>query len=214
MFTPGAHGERARFLRVVRDEVAVRVGAIVQLADRVVVGDDEAVEAPFAAQHVAQQPAVGVRRHAVDFVVRRHDADRARLVDRRLERCERNVSRSTRIETFTGAQFVPDSGWPCAAKCFSVAMHARLSANVASPWKPRTAATPIRATRYGSSPKVSSTRPQRGIARDVDHGRQRLVRAAGARLRGRHRVERSTRSGSNVAARPIGCGKLVPSTAA
>ena len=28
---------------------------------------------------------------------------------------ERNVSRSTRIDTFTGAQLVPDSGWPCAA---------------------------------------------------------------------------------------------------
>ena len=31
-----------------------------------------------------------------------------------------------------------------------------------SPCRPRTNATPIRATRYGSSPKVSSVRPQRG----------------------------------------------------
>ncbi len=37
-----------------------------------------------------------------------------------------------------------------------------LSRKLASPWKPLTAATPMRATRYESSPKVSSTRPQRG----------------------------------------------------
>ena len=33
----------------------------------------------------------------------------------------------------TGAQLVPDSGWPCAAKCFIVAMTCFLSRNVPSP---------------------------------------------------------------------------------
>ena len=33
----------------------------------------------------------------------------------------RKTSRSTRIDTLTGAQLVPDSGSPCAAKCFTVA---------------------------------------------------------------------------------------------
>ena len=56
----GANGEHAAFALVVRDEVAVRVGPVAELPDRVVVGDGEAVEAPFVAQHVAQEPAVRV----------------------------------------------------------------------------------------------------------------------------------------------------------
>ena len=38
-------------------------------------------------------------------------------------------------------------------------------------------ATPMRETRYGSSPNVSSVRPQRGIATDVEHGRETLMGA-------------------------------------
>ncbi len=59
----------------------------------------------------------------------------------------RNTSRRTRADTLTGAQLVPDSGWPCAAKCLTVATMRVLSAKRVSPWKPLTAATPKRAIR-------------------------------------------------------------------
>ena len=174
----GAHREHACFRLVGGDEMAVRVGAVAQLPDRVVVRDDESLEAPFLAQHVAQQPAVGVRRHAVDLVVRRHDADGAGLrAIASLNGC-RNVSRSTRIETFTGAQFMPDSGWPCAAKCFSVASTCFLSRNVA---------VALEAAHRGDAHARDEVRifaerlldaaPAR-IARHVDHRRERLMRAA------------------------------------
>ncbi len=55
----------------------------------------------------------------------------------------KKVSRSNLSDTLTGAQFVPDSGWPCAAKCFKVAIKCFLSLKVASPWKPLVADTPI-----------------------------------------------------------------------
>jgi len=38
-----------------------------------------------------------------------------------------------RSETFAGAQFIPDSGWPCATKCFSVAITRVLSRKEPSP---------------------------------------------------------------------------------
>ena len=103
---------------------------------------------------------------------------------------DRNVSRSTRSETFAGAQFMPDSGWPWAAKCFSVAMTCFLSLNVASPWKPRTAAMPSRETRYGILAVGFLDAAPARIAGHVHHRRQRLVRAADAGLVGGHREER------------------------
>ena len=103
------------------DGMAADIGAIVQLGDGVVVGDNEALESPLLAEDVAQQPFVGVRGNAIDFVVGGHDAEGAGLLDGLFEG-NRKVSRNTRSEMFAGAQFVPDSGWPCAAKCFRVAM--------------------------------------------------------------------------------------------
>src|SRR3546814_3206482 len=47
-----------------------------------IVADDQPVEAPFAAQHVAEQPAVRVARHPVDLVIARHHrADRGAADD-------------------------------------------------------------------------------------------------------------------------------------
>ncbi len=40
-----------------------------EFLDREVVADDCAFEAHLAAQDVLQQPAIDVRRHAVDFIV-------------------------------------------------------------------------------------------------------------------------------------------------
>ena len=55
----------------------------------------------------------------------------------------KKVSLSKRSEKFPGPQFEPDSGWPCAAKCFNVAIILFLSLNFESPWNPLTAAIPI-----------------------------------------------------------------------
>ena len=52
------------------------------------VRDEHALEAPFAAQHVAQQPLVGVNRYAVDLVVGGHDRADARLDDGGAEGCQ------------------------------------------------------------------------------------------------------------------------------
>ena len=89
-----------------------------------------------------------------------------------------------------------------------------LSRNVASPWNPRTAAMPMRETRYGSSPNVSSTRPHRGSRATSTTGVSAwcvpLVRASAAVIA----YSDSTSSGLNVAPRPIGCENDVPSRAA
>ncbi len=92
MSTPACTASRAASLRVVRDVMAEGVAAIVQLADREVVRHDEASEAPFAAQNVLEQPSVGVRRHAVDLVVGRHHAQRARLLHSRPERRQERLA--------------------------------------------------------------------------------------------------------------------------
>ncbi len=91
----GLDGERAGLPLVLGDEMAVRFGAVAQLVDRVVVGDDEAFEAPLLAEHVAQQPAVGMRRDAIDLVVGGHHADGAAFVDGLFEG-DRGRSRAAR----------------------------------------------------------------------------------------------------------------------
>ena len=85
---------------------------------------------------------------------------------------------------------MPDSGWPCAAKCFSVAMTRFLSWNVASPWKPRTAAMPMRDHQVRIfAVGLLHAAPAR-LARHIHHGRERLVRAARAGFLGGHGEQR------------------------
>ena len=103
--------------------------------------------------------------------------------------CDRNVSRSTRSETLTGAQLLPDSGWPWAAKCLSVAITCFLSRNVRVALK----ALHRRNAQLRDEVRILAVRfldaaPTR-IAGHVDHRRERLVRAARARFRGRHREQ-------------------------
>ncbi len=79
--------------------------------------------------------------------------------------------------TLAGAQFMPDSGWPCAAKCFSVAMTcclvAESSVALETPHRgDAQARNQIRVFAVG----LFDTAPAR-IARDIDHRRERLVRA-------------------------------------
>ena len=57
----GAHSEGAGFLFVLGDAVAVGVGTVAQFPDGIIIRNDEALETPFLAQHVAQQPSVRVR---------------------------------------------------------------------------------------------------------------------------------------------------------
>ena len=89
---PGLDGKAAGFFFVLRDEVPVGVGAVGQFPDRVIIGDDEALEFPFLAKDFAQEPFAGVRGHAVDLVVRGHYADGAGLRDHVAERVEERLA--------------------------------------------------------------------------------------------------------------------------
>ena len=74
---PGAQGLMRRVLQIARD--MVQRGELVHPA--VIAGDDP-VEAPLAAQHIAQQPGVAMRGHTVDLVITRHHrADRTAADD-------------------------------------------------------------------------------------------------------------------------------------
>ncbi len=72
--------------------MAVGVGAVVQFPNGVIIRNDKAFEAPFLAQHVAEQPFARVRRHAVNLVVARHHADRAALLEAVLERMQKSFA--------------------------------------------------------------------------------------------------------------------------
>ncbi len=77
----GLDGAISRF-----GQVGDQVVAGDQFVDGEIVGDRDALEAPLIAQDGRQQPLVGVRRDAVDFVVRRHDRARIGFLDDLLER--------------------------------------------------------------------------------------------------------------------------------
>ena len=64
----------------------------------------------------------------------------------------KKTSRSVRSPRDAGPTFVPDSGWPCPVMCLSVAITCSAGIVRPPPWRPRTAARPIRDARYGSSP--------------------------------------------------------------
>ena len=157
-----------------------------------------------------QQPVIRVRGDAVDLVVRGHDA-------RTLAQCiaaangGKKVSRSVRSEMLAGPTLVPLSGWPWPVMCLSVAKTLPSASGSVSPCSPRTAAMPSWPTRYGSSPKVSSIRPQRG-------SRATSTTGASTRWTPRARISRAaivntrvTSSGSQELASAIACGKLVAS---
>ncbi len=72
----GGFGIHTRLDRPLRSVLHVGVHLVAgdQLVDREIIADERALEAPLLLQHLTQQPWVGMRRNAVDLVVRRHDA--------------------------------------------------------------------------------------------------------------------------------------------
>ena len=97
---------------------------------------------------------------------------------RLFERCTETSRAARAAETLAGAQFMPDSGWPCAAKCFSVAMTRFLSLNVrvALEAAHRGDAQPRDQVRVFAEGLLDAA-PAR-VARHIHHRRERLVRAA------------------------------------
>ena len=185
----GAHGKCARFLLVLGDEVAVSVGPVAELPDRVVVGHHEALEAPLLAQNVSHQPAVGVGRHAINLVVGRHHADGSGLVKCLLEREQEGppyhalgdvrwcaVHARFRLavaghvfQRGDDARFVPEGG---------VALKSTHGRNA----HPR---GDVRILAVG----LFHAPPAR-VSRHIHHRRQRLVGAAQPRLESRHGEQR------------------------
>ncbi len=78
-----------------------------------------------------------------------------------------------------------------------------------SPWKPSTIATPSRLARYGSSPRLSAMRPQRGSRAMSIIGAKVQLTPAAAASSAAMRAPSRTRSGLNVAAWPSGIGSTV-----
>ena len=83
--------------------MSVRVGPVAQLPDGVIIGDHKAGESPFVPQHIAQQPAARVRRHPVNFVITRHDADATRFLQAILERLQKHLSQQAQRHIRRGA---------------------------------------------------------------------------------------------------------------
>ena len=89
------HRQFACLLFVFSDGMAVCVRTITQFPNRVIIRNDKALETPFLSQHIAQQPLVRVRRHAVNLVVARHHADGAGLLNRTFERRQKSFAQQT-----------------------------------------------------------------------------------------------------------------------
>ena len=70
------------------------------------VGHDDALEAPFVAQHVGQQPMVLCGMHAVDAVVGAHDGPRLGLLDDVFESREVDLAQGARADAGIDAQTV------------------------------------------------------------------------------------------------------------
>ncbi len=183
-----AYGERTRFAFVVRHEVAVRLWAIAELVDRVIVGDDKTGKAPLVTEHGAQQPAIGVRRHSVDLVVRRHHADGASVPNRGAEGLQEDLAQLAHRDV-GGPAVHPRFGLPVRHEVLERRQHARLVAK---------GGVALEAVHGGDAHARHEMRvlaeglfdaPPSRISRHVDHRRECLMRASDARLERRHRVQ-------------------------
>ena len=127
--------------------------------DAHVVGGDDPVEAPLVAQDRRQQLVRGVARHAVDVAVRRHDARDPGVPDRGLERDELLVAQLARADV----RRAPGSARPRRGRGRPCAWPSRARRRRGpAPGAPRRRRSRAPVARYGSSPYVSSIRPQRG----------------------------------------------------
>ena len=186
MLTPAFDRQRARFLLVLGDEVAVRVGPVTQFPDGVVVRDNKSLEAPLLAQHIAQQPLVGVRWNAIDLVVRGHQRHCSGFAQRFLEGVEEGLLQHAHRDVCRRA------------------VHARLRLPVSDKVLQRRQHMPLvlevcvaleAAHRRDAQPRnqvgifavgLFDAAPAR-LARHIHHRSERMMRAAQPRFKSRHR---------------------------
>ena len=90
---------------------------------------------------------------------------------------------------------MPDSGWPWAAKCFSVAMTCFLPLKLRVALKSPHRGDAELGNQVGVLAEGLLDPPPAGVARHINHRRQGLVRSARTRFLGRHRVERLDKRG-------------------
>jgi hypothetical protein len=196
-----------------------RVGQVVgqlvagdQLLDREIVALDRALVAPLLAQDLGQQPAVGVRGHPVDLVVRRHDRADRQLLHRPFERREEVLAQGA-LGDLGRADIGAVLGLAVAGHVLEGDEHLVLGqrqglALEAADRRQADLGAQVRVLAVG----LLDAAPAR-VAGHVDHGGQGQVRAPGAHLAGGDGEDLLGQLGSKVEARAMACGKLVASRA-
>ena len=184
----GFDGERAGFLLIRGDRVAVGIGTKAEFPNGEVIGNDEALEAPLLAQHIAEQPTVGVRWHAVDLVVGGHDADGAGLAQRLAKCVEEGLAQNAQRDIGRSAIHA-GLGLSVADKMLERGDEMTLVLKGAISLEPahRGDAKP-RNQKWIFAECLFHPAPTR-LARHVDHGRKCLMRSTQADLGGRHGVQ-------------------------
>ena len=180
-----------------------------QQAGREVVGDDRAGEAELAAQQVVEDQLRPAARDAVDGRVRVHDGREAGFGDRGAERLGVHLAQLARAEVHRRVVH-PAFGQSVAEEVLAgrgdtvgeVALHA---AHVRD-------AEPRREVRRLAVGLLGAT-PAR-VARDVEHGRERVPRAGRDHLVADDAADAfDAGPGSHALASPIACGNCVASRA-
>ena len=173
--------------------------------DAHVIRRDDAVEPPLVTQDRRQQLDRGVstaRRRRRNRPASRWRSRRGGPPPRMAGAVHRGAPSVRYVQVPGSDRPPPARGRPCASP--SPAPHPRGP----RPWRAATYAQPSSVARYGSSPYVSSVRPQRGSAATSKTG-ARACRAPVSSIRRRIVLATAvTASVSNVAAAPIDCWKL------
>ena len=160
-----------------------------QLVDTRIIGHHRAAEAPFPAQHIAQQPAVHMARHAVNLVIARHH---------RIDAGALHHLREGRKEILAQLA-LRHRGRPHIGAAFGLAMAGQMLerrehlagaqiARPAGPLQPLDRSDPHLADQIGVLTIGFLDPPPTRVARDVDHGRQHHRHAARPYLAGDHAV--------------------------
>ncbi len=154
-----------------------------QLIHREIVGHHQPVEAPFLAQNAGQQRTVRAARHAVQFVVAVHNRGESGGFDRRFERAQVDLAHLARGDVRRG---------PVHAALAHAVAHEVL-ARRHDALAPVVALKPLHVGRSHPRDEVRIFAQRlldaspAWIARDVEHGGQRVMRAHGPHLRLDHR---------------------------
>ena len=163
-----------------------------EFLDRVIVADDRALVAPFAAQHVAEQPGICVARHAVDLVVRRHQRPDAGARYHLFERREENLPQLALGDlrrAGVGAAFrLPVAGHVLErGEHFAVGQHAIDAVALQALHRSDAHLT----DEIGILAESLLDAAPAGVARHVDHGREHELRTPRANLARGDRVHRA-----------------------